>query len=82
MSFLDQEESIDDTKEAPNKAPTPKERLTDGDDEKTQIHEGKFAGRKGDFIKYKDEYFDIKKDKVQPKYVKFKHTVCFKSVGW
>ena len=43
------------------KLPTPKQRLKDGDDKKTQIHEGKFAGRKGDFIKYKDEYFDIKK---------------------
>ena len=40
VSFLDAEESIDDTKEAPTKAPTPKQRLTDGDGDKTQIHEG------------------------------------------
>ena len=40
ISFLDAEESIDDTKEAPVKTPSPEERLTDGDDEKTQIHEG------------------------------------------
>ena len=40
IDFLDAEESIDDTKEAPTKAPTPKQRLKDGDDKKTQIYEG------------------------------------------
>lgn len=40
ISFLDAEESIDDTKDAPVTAPSPEERLTDGDDEKTKIHEG------------------------------------------
>jgi hypothetical protein len=40
IDFLDAEESIDDTKEAPVTAPPPEERLKDGNDEKTQIHEG------------------------------------------
>ena len=40
IDFLDAEESIDDTKEAPAKAPTPTQRLKDGDDENTKIHEG------------------------------------------
>jgi len=38
--FLDAEESIEDTKDAPVTAPSPEERLKDGDDEKTKIHEG------------------------------------------
>ena len=76
ISFLDAEESIDDTKDAPVTAPSPEERLKDGDDEKTKIHEGKFPGRKGDFIKYKDEYFDIKKTAGSTAYVKFKHTAA------
>jgi nicotinamide mononucleotide adenylyltransferase len=40
IDFLGAEESIDDTKDAPVKAPSPKQRLKDGDDEQTQIHEG------------------------------------------
>jgi len=40
IDFLDAEESIEDTKDAPVTAPSPEERLKDGDDEKTKIHEG------------------------------------------
>lgn len=38
------------------------------------LHEAKFPGRKGDFIKFKDEYFDIKKTAGSTAYVKFPHT--------
>jgi hypothetical protein len=40
IDFLGAEESIDDTKDAAVTAPSPEERLKDGDDEKTKIHEG------------------------------------------
>ena len=40
IDFLDAEEAIEDTKYAPVTTPSPEERLTDGDDEKTKIHEG------------------------------------------
>ena len=43
--------------------------LTDGDDEKTEI----FDKFQKNFIKYKDEYFDIKKTAGSTAYVKFKH---------
>ena len=38
------------------------------------MNEGKFPGRKGDFIKFKGEYFDIKKTAGSTAYVKFPHT--------
>jgi hypothetical protein len=38
------------------------------------VNEGKFPGRKGDFIKWKGEYFDIKKTAGSTAYVKFPHT--------
>lgn len=38
------------------------------------LYEAKFPGRKGDFIKFKDEYFDIKKTAGSTAYVKFPHT--------
>jgi len=40
VDFLGAEESIDDTKEAPTKAPSPEERLKDGNDKTTKIQEG------------------------------------------
>lgn len=40
------------------------------------MNEGKFPGRKGDFIKYKGEYFDIKKTAGSTAYVKFPHTAA------
>ena len=40
------------------------------------VNEGKFPGRKGDFIKFKGEYFDIKKTAGSTAYVKFKHTAA------
>ena len=38
------------------------------------INEAKFPGRKGEFIKWKDEYYDIKKTSGSTAYVKFPHT--------
>ena len=38
------------------------------------VNEGKFPGRKGEFIKWKGEYFDIKKTAGSTAYVKFPHT--------
>jgi len=38
------------------------------------LHEAKFPGRKGDFIKWKGEYYDIKKASGSTAYVKFPHT--------
>lgn len=38
------------------------------------VNEGKFPGKKGDFIKWKGEYFDIKKTAGSTAYVKFPHT--------
>ena len=40
------------------------------------ITEAKFPGRKGDFIKWKGEYFDIKKTAGSTAYVKFPHTAA------
>jgi len=40
------------------------------------INEGKFPGRKGDFIKWKDGYYDIKKTSGSTAYVKFPHTAA------
>lgn len=40
------------------------------------INEGKFPGRKGDFIKWKDGYYDIKKTVGSTAYVKFPHTAA------
>ena len=40
------------------------------------INEGKFPGRKGDFIKWKDGYYDIKKTAGSTAYVKFPHTAA------
>ena len=46
------------------------------------VTESKFPGKKGDFIKWKDEYYDIKKTSGQLAYVKFPHTAssAFSSV--
>ena len=41
---------------------------------KESVNEAKFPGRKGDFIKWKDEYYDIKKTSGSTAYVKFPHT--------
>ena len=38
------------------------------------VDEAKFPGKKGDFIKWKDEYYDIKKTSGSTAYVKFPHT--------
>lgn len=38
------------------------------------LYEAKFPGRKGDFIKWKGEYYDIKKAAGSTAYVKFPHT--------
>ena len=38
------------------------------------VTEAKFPGRKGDFIKWKDGYYDIKKTSGSTAYVKFPHT--------
>ena len=38
------------------------------------LNEAKFPGRKGDFIKWKDGYYDIKKTSGSTAYVKFPHT--------
>ena len=40
------------------------------------ITEAKFPGRKGDFIKWKGEYFDVKKTAGSTAYVKFPHTAA------
>jgi hypothetical protein len=40
------------------------------------VNEGKFPGRKGEFIKWKGEYFDIKKTAGSTAYVKFPHTAA------
>ena len=40
----------------------------------SSVNEGKFPGRKGEFIKWKGEYFDIKKTAGSTAYVKFPHT--------
>jgi len=40
IDFLDAEESIEDTKDAAVKTPSPEERLKDGDDKTTKIQEG------------------------------------------
>ena len=66
IDFLDAENGIEDTKEAPTKETSPKQKLK----------EGKFPGRKGDFIKFRDEYFDIKKTAGSTAYVKFPHTAA------
>ena len=42
--------------------------------ESNELSEAKFPGRKGDFIKWKDQYFDIKKTAGSTAYVKFPHT--------
>ena len=41
---------------------------------KESVNEAKFPGRKGDFIKWKDGYYDIKKTSGSTAYVKFPHT--------
>ena len=43
-------------------------------DLKESVNEAKFPGRKGDFIKWKDGYYDIKKTSGSTAYVKFPHT--------
>ena len=45
-----------------------------GMDLKESVNEAKFPGRKGDFIKWKDGYYDIKKTSGSTAYVKFPHT--------
>ena len=43
-------------------------------DLKESVNEAKFPGRKGDFIKWRDGYYDIKKTAGSTAYVKFPHT--------
>lgn len=40
------------------------------------VTEAKFPGKKGDFIKWKGEYFDVKKTAGSTAYVKFPHTAA------